>query len=170
MNEGMETGAAIQQAWESIDQARAALMGKAQAAVDRFWDFHAVENNKRDIRDKSIMGARVRKSRGAKHTFSIVWYKNNWVLDKKGKWLIFSEHIRKGRTGCAYPERALFRHARDWEKDVLLELEHEFTGIRYEMRELNKTAMALERILKRYGLSPVEPEAGGEDASQPDAL
>lgn len=127
---------------------RAHLENKAQACVQDYWDFHWQNNPEMDVDNKSRMGVRVFRKNAETPYFSILWYWNKYIIDNKGKRHTFSNHIHKGRTKLTYARQTLLKHARDWEADVIVEVESRCADIRRQLQDLNKAEAALKRMLK----------------------
>lgn len=149
---GVEVGPAAEKALSDFKQV---LYNKARALADEFWSHHFQGNKTRPFKESSILGVRLR--RKGDDGFYIQWFWNKWVKTREGKVQTLSTHIRKG-NGYQYPSWALEKYARDWEVDLVLELERQFAAIREKMRHTNQSRLALRRALAVKDVESVEPE------------
>lgn len=136
-----------------IGEARVSLHQEARVAVDDYWAHHYKGNGDLDVWERSKLGVRVRTSKEG--DFYIQWYWNKWIKDKAGKRRPLSQYIRKGK-GFAYPESVLRKLAKEWELDLVLDLERDFAVIRQKVRDGDGAAPAANclprgRSLRRRG-------------------
>lgn len=148
---------------DQIAVLRRTLAEEAQESVQDYWTHHFRHNPNKEKDDKTRLGVRLHYHRSKDHpAFSIQWYWNRWVRDPNGKRHTFSNYISKGRTRDAYHPNKLLRYARDWEADLVLELETIFTRIRGQIRELNR----LEAALRRF--DRLQPETQSSESDEAD--
>ena len=89
---------------------------------------------------------------------AIEWYRNQYVLKKDGGWQALSKYLRRGK-GNRYSSRTLKQWARDWEIDLVLEIEEQLADIREQYSCLSKTRYYLRRWLKAIDRQAAEAAA-----------
>ncbi|SEA34328.1 hypothetical protein SAMN05660420_01801 [Desulfuromusa kysingii] len=99
-----------------------ALMDEAIDVATVFWDFRYCENCKRrgKFKHTSKLGVRVR-NKGKYYT--IEWFYNEIVKDKKGKYIPVSHYLKKGTNKSVYSDSTLIRRCQPWEVEMVLEIE-----------------------------------------------
>lgn len=171
MNDDSQSQALIAEIEATLAQfeaVRERLAQEAETLAERYWDHHWAHNPKLPLAEKTPMGVRVPRHPNNRAHFTIMWFWNRWVLTKRGKKQIISNYIPKGRTQLMYPTARLLQHARDWEADLILELESHFARIRHDVRELSSSERTLKRLLKRkHAELEAVAETDGSDTATP---
>jgi len=103
------------------------------------------------------------KARG-KNTFEICWRKKQWIRlnnPKPGKspWVLYSRYIKKGKSDH-YEMKPLLSGAKDWEREMVPELEDGFAEIRRKLRCLMKCRQLLLEQSRRTERLAVSEKCG----------
>lgn len=146
----------IEQMLEEIEGKVEELRKEAKKIIDEYWTFHLRENEKKSLKNKSILGTRVKVIEG---NMAIEWYANRYVLKKDGGWQALSKYLRRGK-GNRYSSRTLKQHAKAWEIEFVLEIEDQLGDIREQYSCLSKTRYYLRRWQKA-----LERQAAGAAAT-----
>lgn len=124
----------------------------ARKLADSFWTMnHAM----RDENDPELRGYFGTRARLRDNTLSIDWYRNYFVQDKAtGRKRPLSKYIAKGE-GFRYSRRS-FKGAKDWEQEVIEEIEDQYAVLRkraHLLRTMRRTLAEYELLMKK-GLEP----------------
>ena len=128
-----------------IDEKIGLVFDQAEEEVADFWDFRIFENKKlKDTPNKrSVMGVRAKMNSGK--YLSIEWFHNTFYLSG-GKWKALSHYIRRGKS-YSYSDKALAKHAKEWELERILEAEKVFAHCRKKYAMLSKLRGQLNGLL-----------------------
>ncbi len=150
---------------EASDQNRAAIQRAlhtellvvtthARKLADSFW---AMNHAMREENDPELQGYFGTRARLRDNTLSIDWYRNYFIRDKvTGKKRPISKHIAKGE-GFRYSKRS-FKGAKEWEQEVIEEVEDQYAMLRKRAHLLR----TMRRALAEYDALMASPRDSGE--------
>ncbi|QIT55275.1 hypothetical protein HC341_08690 [Aquisalimonas sp. 2447] len=132
---------------ESLDQKEREIAETANHYASEFWNSHYSGNAERPKHERSHLGVRVR-HRPNTGNLEIFWVRFSWVQSKDGKNHLRSEHLRKGVSSHGDSETKLLRYAQEWERELVLEVERNFTRLREEFASVRKARVPLRKARK----------------------
>lgn len=134
----------LEKTLEELESKVEGLRVEAKRVIDEYWAFHLTQNEKMALKERSVLGTRVKVTDG---NMAIEWYRNQYVPKKGGGWQPLSKYIRRGK-GNRYATRTLAAWAKDWELSLVLETEDRLAEIREQYACLSKTRFYLRKWLK----------------------
>lgn len=143
-----------------LDTGYGLLYQQAVAIQNEFWDNYWAGNSRVDWKDRSVLGVRAR--RRGNGSFEIQWFYNLWGKTREGESVPLSQYIRQSKNG-GYTKHALLKHARDWEADVVLDVEARLAPIRAAAKDNRAIRRRIERTLVK-----LFPEAAEHDETTDD--
>lgn len=128
-----------------VDEKIGLVFDEADEEVGDFWEFRLHENKKRKNipKQRSVMGVRAKMNDGK--YLSIEWFHNSFYFSG-GKWNALSNYIKRGKKH-SYSEKALARHAKEWELERILAAEKVFAHCRKKYAMLSKLRSQLGSLL-----------------------
>lgn len=130
---------------EALQRYSAELAKLADKAITRYWEVHFEENLRREPKDRSLMGCRIRKLKG--DDFYVEWYRNTWKKTRPGN-KPYSVYIQKG-AGFRYPQSHLAKYAKPWEIEIIGRVEDVLAQVRETQKALTTARRAIEALDRR---------------------
>ncbi len=133
---------------DMLDEHEDQCVMQAQALAERLMDARKARRNEPDWQERGgSLALRVR-GRGSKGSGS---FRAEWVVmrrvtatakdlqlarkgDPKAKYRTFYTTLPKGGRNNKYPDSRLLKHARDWEAELILEIESEVAEVRKQAK------------------------------------
>lgn len=123
---------------------------RAMELADRYWHDKWDRNKSREPENRSNFGPLVRM---VGRSLSISWTRNEFNRKHPNK--PYRTWIKKGRA-VGYSESVLRRHAKDWELELCIETEEEFTRIRRAVAGVGKIRRLLATLRRDCEFPPAE--------------
>lgn len=124
---------------------------QAMELADRYWHDKWDRNKSQEPENRSNLGPLVRM---VGRSLSISWTRNEFNPKHPSK--PYRTWIKKGRAAAGYSEGVLRRHAKDWELELCVQTEEEFTKIRRAIAGIGKIRRLLAALRRNCGIPSAE--------------
>lgn len=136
---------------EDLNKLLLGLRDEAETRGNDYWDEHRRRNKlvKRN-KDRGRIGPRIRMRNG---NLTLYWVKQIYTRGDEPK--LITEHIKKGkRYAFRYPMSVFTRIARDWELEIIEEVEEDFASYRRRAKRITEARLALRKVAEEHGYRP----------------